>query len=320
MRQNSGSLPLLFDFCIFAAMAQFVELQTFYKHINQAAAPVENEIGHFNIFKVEDLLLPKHKQVSYSRRNFYKVSLVTGRSKIHYADQTIDVAENVLVFTNPMIPFFWERVGEHHSGYVCIFTEAFFSRFGSVKDYPVFQSADTAVIPLTAEATQQFSELFARMFNELHGDYVYKYDLLRNLLMESIHAALKMQPAIGNHIVSANASERITGLFAELLERQFPIEMSSQVMLLKSPSDFAGQLNIHVNHLNKALKEMTGQTTSQLINARLLQEAKVLLKSTNWTINEIAWSLGFEEPNHFSSFFKTRVKITPKQFRQSDID
>jgi AraC family transcriptional activator of pobA len=43
-----------------------------------------------------------------------------------------------------------------------------------------------------------------------------------------------------------------------------------------------------------------------------LQEAKILLKSTSWTINEIAWSLGFEEPNHFSGFFKTQAKTTPK--------
>jgi len=109
-------------------------------------------------------------------------------------------------------------------------------------------------------------------------------------------------------------------LFTELLERQFPIELSNQVIKLNSPSAFAGQLNIHVNHLNKALKEITGKTTSQLINERVLQEAKVLLKSTNLAIAEIAWSLGFEEPNHFSSFFKSRAKITPKKFRQLQID
>ncbi|HTE27986.1 helix-turn-helix domain-containing protein [Flavitalea sp.] len=301
-------------------MATVVKLQTFYKYINQAPEAIQNEIGHFNIFKVEDLLLPKHKQVNYSRRNFYKVSFVTGHSKIHYADQSIEVYESVLVFTNPMIPFFWERISEQHSGFVCIFTEAFFSRFANIKDYPVFRGADTGVIPLAPRDARQFNELFLRMSNELHGDYAFKYDLLRNLLMEVIHSAQKMQPAMGIHNSGANASERITGLFAELLERQFPIELSNQVIQLRSPSDFAAQLNIHVNHLNKTLKEITGQTTSQLINDRLLQEAKILLKSTNLTINEIAWSLGFQEPNHFSGFFKTREKVSPSKFRQSNID
>jgi AraC family transcriptional activator of pobA len=301
-------------------MSSLVELQTFYNHINRASGPGENEIGHFNIFKVEDLLLPERKQVTYSRRSFFKISLITGHNKLHYADQCIEVLESALVFTNPMIPYFWERISDQQVGYVCIFTESFFSRFGNIKDYPVFQSADTAIIPLTAEQTPQYTTLFSRMFDELQGNYVYKYDLLRNLLMEVVHGAQKMQPASGSLYAGSNASERITGLFAELLERQFPIELSNQVIGLNSPAAFARQLNLHVNHLNKALKEITGKTTSQLINGRMLQEAKILLKSTNWTIAEIAWNLGFEEPNHFSSFFKARAKITPKKFRESKID
>jgi len=301
-------------------MSTFVELPGFYKTLNQTLEPLRDEIGHFNIFKVEDLLLPAHTKVTYSRRNFYKISLVTGHSRIHYADQCIEVLESVLVFTNPMIPYFWERISERQSGYVCIFTEAFFSRFGNIGNYPVFQSAGAAVIPLTANDARQYNELFARMNNELQGDYTYKFDLLRNLLMEVIHGAQKMQPASGSPSAGSNSAERITALFAELLERQFPIELSHQVIQLKTPSDFARQLNIHVNHLNKMLKTTTGQTTTQLINTRLLQEAKILLKSTNLTINEIAWSLGFEEPNHFSSFFKSRAKVTPKKFRHAEAD
>jgi AraC family transcriptional activator of pobA len=302
-------------------MAAIVELQSFYKNIlNQTSELVRNEIGHFNIFKVEDIRLPTHKPVNYTRRNFFKITLVTGHSKIHYADQRIEVQGSVLVFTNPMIPYFWEIISEEQTGYVCVFTEAFFSRFGNIGEYPVFRHPDTAVIPLAQSEAGIYNELFLRMFNELQGDYVYKYDLLRNLLMEVIHGAQKMRPQPGSKHTESNAAERITGLFAELLERQFPIELNNQRIRLNFPSAFANQLNVHVNHLNKALKETTGQTTSQLIGARLLQEAKILLKSTNWTIAEIAWSLGFDEPNHFSSFFKSRAKITAKEFRQSEAD
>ncbi|MDB5086868.1 MAG: AraC family transcriptional regulator [Mucilaginibacter sp.] len=301
-------------------MSAFVELQAFYKNINRASEPVQNGIGHFNIFKIEDILLPKSKQANYSRRSFYKVSLITGHNKLHYADKCIEITESALVFTNPTIPYKWERISEKQTGYFCIFTEPFFSRFGNIKDYPVFQYPDAAIIPLAVDEVCQYNDLFIRMLNELQSDYIYKYDLLRNLLMEMVHSAQKRQPAHDNILAGSNASERITALFAELLERQFPIELNYQVIKLNSPSAFAGQLNIHVNHLNKALKEITGKTTSQLINERLLQEAKILLKSTNWTISEIAWSLGFEEPNHFSSFFKNRGKTTPKKFRQLIID
>ncbi|GGN04621.1 AraC family transcriptional regulator [Dyadobacter beijingensis] len=301
-------------------MSTFLELKSFYKHINRSPETGESEVGHFNVFKVEDLLVSKNRPVTYSRRNFFKVSLVTGHSKIHYADQCIEVRDSALVFTNPMIPYHWERIDERQSGFVCIFTEAFFSRFGHVKDYPVFQSAGAAVISLRAEDVGFYNDLFLRMLAELEGDYLYKYDFLRTMLMELVHSAQKMVPTAGQPLSGSNAAERITALFAELLERQFPIELSNQVIRLNTPSAFAGQLNIHVNHLNKALKETTGQTTSQLISERIVQEAKILLKSTNWTINEIAWGLGFEEPNHFSSFFKHAAGVTPKQFRQVDLD
>lgn len=301
-------------------MSSVIELQAFYKNIpDQPSALTRQETGHFNIFKIEDILLPKHtREGSYSRRSFYKVSLVTGHSKLHYADKCIEIRESALVFTNPMIPYRWERVSKKHTGYICIFTEAFFNRFANIKEYAVFQSPDAAIIPLSKQQLPPYEALFRDMLKEIQSNYLHKYDLLRHLLMVLVHEAQKVQPDALASYSGSNAAERITVLFAELLERQFPIELNYQLIQLKSPSDFAAQLNIHVNHLNKALKEITGHTTSQLINDRILQEAKILLKSTNWTINEIAWNLGFEEPNHFSSFFKARSKITPNKFRQSN--
>jgi len=88
-----------------------------------------------------------------------------------------------------------------------------------------------------------------------------------------------------------------------------------QSMRLRSPVDFAEQLSVHVNHLNRSLKEITGKTTSQLIAERVSQEARVLLKRTNWNISEIAYSLGFEELSHFINFFKKHFAQTPKAFR-----
>jgi AraC-like DNA-binding protein len=123
-----------------------------------------------------------------------------------------------------------------------------------------------------------------------------------------------MQPAttLYSH---QNASARISSLFMELLERQFPIESSSQRLYLRSAIDFARQLAVHVNHLNRALKETTGKTTSQLIGERIAQEARVLLKHTDWNISEIGYSLGFEEPPHFINFFKKKAKVSPKSYR-----
>jgi AraC-like DNA-binding protein len=104
-------------------------------------------------------------------------------------------------------------------------------------------------------------------------------------------------------------------LFQELLERQYPIESPLQQIRLKTPAEFADQLNVHINHLNRVLKDATGKTTSQLIAGRVASEARALLKHTNWNISEIGWCLGFEDTSNFVKFFKKQSTTTPHQYR-----
>jgi AraC family transcriptional regulator, transcriptional activator of pobA len=99
------------------------------------------------------------------------------------------------------------------------------------------------------------------------------------------------------------------------LERQFPIDENHHNINLRSASDFANQLNIHVNHLNRAIKITTKKTTSQIIAERILQEAKILLKHSEWNVSEIAYSLGFTEVTHFNNFFKKKLQQSPLKFR-----
>ncbi len=86
-------------------------------------------------------------------------------------------------------------------------------------------------------------------------------------------------------------------------------------MNLRTAFDFAAQLSIHVNHLNKALKDATGKSTSDHISDRVLQEAKALLRHTDWNVSEIGYCLGFQEPAHFNNFFKKKTQLTPRTFR-----
>lgn len=299
-------------------MTKFIELESLYKTLPGNHSAIMADMGHFNIIKIEDMVVDgRIVRTGYSRRSFFKISLVHGNCVVHYADRSITVPEYALVFTNPVVPYKWEIVSRKQQGYVCVFTEDFCNRSYNVKDYPVFSSAENAVILLNEKKFDAFKALFQKMEQELHSDYAYKYDFLRSLLMETIHEAQKMNPETGITVAASNASERIFLLFTDLLERQFTIEDISDAVELRSPSDFAAKLSMHVNHLNKALKAHTGQTTSDLIKIRILQEAKVLLKSTNWTVAEISRCLGFEEPNHFSSFFRNQTKMTPGAFRKN---
>lgn len=153
------------------------------------------------------------------------------------------------------------------------------------------------------------------MFEEINSEYIHKYDVLRSLVFELLHFAMKMQPSAKIDKQPLNASQRITTLFLELLERQFPIDDNHQAVSLRSASEYANQLNVHVNHLNRAVKETTQKTTSQIIAKRVLQEAKILLKHSAWSVSEIAFALGFTEVSHFNNFFKKHIQISPLKFR-----
>ena len=206
---------------------------------------------------------------------------------------------------------------DEQSGSFCVFTDAFLvkTKSGVVLDeLPLFRSGGCPVFEITDEEAEEIGGIFGKMRKEIASDYAYKYDLLRNFVLELIHYGQKLQPAAPLHS-DQNAAARITSLFIELLERQFPIESPGQRLQLRSAKAYAGRLAVHVNYLNKVLKESTGQTTTEMIGNRVVMEAKILLKQTDWNISEIAYSLGFEEVAHFSNFFKKQTSHTPLTFR-----
>ena len=280
---------------------------------------MSNGIGHFNVFDISKTLKEvKRKQVMpYNRRAYYKISLIRGKNRVEYADRVIDVAKNALLFATPKVPYHWIPQDENQSGSFCVFTDEFMVKNKSgvvVDELSVFKPGAYPVFEITDEEADEIGLLFRKMEKEIISDYEFKYDLIRNYVLELIHYGQKLQPATALHS-SPNASARIITLFIELLERQFPIEFPSQKLELRSAKEYADRLTVHVNHLNKVLKENTGKTTTEILSSRLVLEAKILLKQTDWNISEIAYSLGFEEVAHFSNFFKKQTSMAPQAFR-----
>jgi len=301
---------------------QTVTIDNFYKETG-AIIPegMHKEIGHFNVFKIAELhdtLRKKPGQgMPYNRRAYYKISLIRGRNKAEYADKVIDIETSALLFATPKIPYHYNPLDENQQGYFCIFTADFLSQAKSgisLDALPIYQPGGLPVFMLNEEAIEDLDYIFKKMYREINSDYAYKYDLLRNYVLELIHYGQKLQPATALH-PAHTASARISSLFIELLERQFPIESPNQTIGLRSAKEFADRLAVHVNHLNKVLKEQVGKTTTELISSRIMQEASILLKQTNWNISEIAYSLGFEEVAHFSNFFSKHAAVSPVSFR-----
>ena len=278
---------------------------------------IRKDIGHFNMFPLEPYAEGKQTTVPYRRRDFYKVMLVKGSARVHYTDKVIKVQKQALSFSNPQIPYKWEHLDQIYGGLYCIFNDQFFHQFGQFQDYEVFQPHSPHIFELDDEQTQLIESIFGKMKTEFDSDYKYKFDVIRNLIFEILHFALKLQPSMQLDLKPFNASHRISMLFLELLERQFPIDESHQTVQLRTAADFAEQLNVHVNHLNRSVKEVTEKTTSQLIAERIHQEAKVLLKQTHWNVSEIAFALGFTEATHFNNFFKKHQELSPLKFRNA---
>jgi AraC-like DNA-binding protein len=297
-------------------MRKVETIEEFYKRkFNWVPENLRNEIGHFNIFKLDPYVGVNAKPVPYSRRDFYKISLTIGSGKVHFADKIYEVQKQAMTFSNPLIPYKWEHTDNIASGFFCIFDQHFFHQFGNLNQYSVYQPGGARLFELTDEQRKQVEGVFQRMSEEISSDYAHKYDVLRTQVLELIHFALKMAPTSKSDKQPVNASQRIATLFLELLERQFPVDENHKEINLRSASDFAKQLNVHVNHLNRAVKETTDKTTSQIIAERILQEAKILLKHSPWNVSEIAFALGFAETTHFNNFFKKHVQLSPLKFR-----
>ncbi len=298
-------------------MEKSESLEEFYKRkFNWLPEELKKDFGHFNIFSLAPFSEGKVKSIPYRRRDFYKIMLVKGQSQVHFADRVYEVKKQALSFSNPMVPYKWDHFSEDFGGVYCIFNPHFFVDFGDIQKYEVFQPNGTHIFELTDLEVIQVQEIFEKIESAFQSEYKYKFDLIRTLVLELVHFGMKLQPAELQIIRQGNASLRITSIFLELLERQFPIDDNHTSIQLRTPASFADQLNIHVNHLNRAVKEMTQKTTSQLIGDRLIQEAKTLLRQSSWNVSEIAYSLGFSEVTHFNNFFKKRMAVSPTQFRK----
>jgi AraC family transcriptional activator of pobA len=268
-------------------------------------------------FKVYEIDQEANRGHTYSRKDFYKVNLTTGGFVFHYADKSLETDDTFLFFGNPNIPYSCEVVSPKFSGYTCLFTEEFLKlgdRSESLLQSPLFKLGGTPILALDEEQKDFIIRVFKRMLAEQEADYAYKDELIRNYINLIIHEAVKMQPSI-NQSRKTNGAERITAVFLELLERQFPIESTKRPLELRTAQDFAKNLFVHVNYLNSSVKEVTGKPTTAHIADRITSEAKALLQHTTWSIAEIAYALGFEYPTYFNNFFKKKTGEIPKSVR-----
>jgi AraC family transcriptional regulator, transcriptional activator of pobA len=284
-----------------------------------STAPDYNSELKLKGFKVYETNIKDKVGHIYSRKDFYKINISTGKYIFHYADKSFETDKTFLFFANPHVPYSCEVIAPTQNGYTCLFAEEFLKasdRSESLQQSPLFRIGGTPILQLNSEQKKYITSIFQRMLVEQDANYAFKDELIRNHINLIIHEALKMEPS-ENLTKSRNAAERITAVFLELLERQFPIESINQPLTLKTAQDFASSLSVHVNYLNSSVKEVTGKSTTTHIGDRIAHEATALLQHTNWNVSDIAYALGFEYPTYFNNFFKKKTGQIPKAIRSA---
>lgn len=272
-------------------------------------------------FTVYEMSGPLPNLLVSGRRDYYKIVLRTGEMTIVSGDQPIEVKDTYLFFANPRLPHSVVDRSNGEKRYACLFTEDFITsreRTELLHNSPLFRVDAPPVIPLTDEQAVFMTGLFQQMLLVHRGDYARKDELLKTCLELLLHEALRLQPTQPG-LTPTNGAARITRLFLELLEGQFPIETTARPLRVRTANDFAQRLSVHVNYLNRAVKEVTGKPTSVHIAERVAAEAKALLQHTDWSVADIAYGLGFDYPTYFNNFFKRVTGRIPKTFRTDKV-
>lgn len=296
-------------------------LQQFYQRTNQ---DVDAELrkgrhlsGHFNVKSCTSIA----RKTPYNRRDYFKVCLTDCNPEnsgvFRYGNQNIVLDSPCLIFTNPSVPASIESHCTYIDRHYCLFNHQFIE--GAIRpdiqySCALFNPTLHPVIKLSKEERAQLSIYFLQMQSLMRGEYALKWEMIRHVLLLLIHEGISLQqksrtqPALNDRVVNG---------FFNLLNQQFPVVSAEQSLTLLTPSHFAQQLHVHVNHLNSVVKKHTGKSTTSIIHERVIAEAKSLLHNTDWNVSEIAYALGFQYPSHFNKYFKQFTSLAPLEFRSA---
>jgi len=295
------------------------DAQSFIAPPKSSAIPgtIQNDGDNFHILDLSIANNPVFP-FEYSRKVFYTATLLQGEYRLEFEDRNIDISGNSLLFTTTKIPFGIQTTGLGYAGISCMFKEEYITKANSgyrLLEFPIYKPGRQNIYSLTKEQTKDFIDIYIKIFDETRANSAFKDNLQRTYLLEIIFNAQKLAP-VSSFVKTNNTTEVIACSFIRLLESQFPVESPQNAIKFKTAKDFADSLSLHPNYLNRQVKLSKGRTVSEIIAARLIQEAKILLKLTNWNIAEISSALGFEEPSHFNLFFKKHSNGSPTDYRK----
>lgn len=250
---------------------------------------------------------------------FYCVALKRNATgKIRYGQQHYDYDKGVLSFTAPnQVQYLdLQNVQCDSAGYLLIFHEDFLLKHtlaNTISSYGFFSYAVNEALHLSEDEENNLLEILHKIDKECqHID-----QHTQEIILSQIELLLNYSKRFYERqfITRKSGSHQLLAKFETYLNDYFD-KASSEKRLL-TVHQIAEAMNISPNYLSDLLRIQTGQNTQQHIHEKLISKAKEKLSTTELSVSEIAYELGFEHSQSFSTLFKKKTKMSPLEFRQS---
>jgi len=261
---------------------------------------------------LENHLITRHKDIALPHsHNFYLAILFTNGTGIHEVDFTIyDIKPGALFFLNPGQTHHWE-LSEDTKGFIFFHTQAFYDLHytnNRLSHFPFFFSMhNSPCVYLNTNSFSNITTLFKEILKENEQDSDLKKEAILSLanLVYIKGTRYYMQQNIVP-LENRNSYYAKFRAFEELIGEHYTLE--------KSPSAYAGMLNMTSKHLNRITQAVVGKTASDIIIDRIMLEAKKVLILQKDSFSEIGFSLGYDDYAYFSRLFKKKTGETPSEF------
>lgn len=250
---------------------------------------------------------------------FYCIALKReAKGKVRYGQQHYDYDKGILSFTAPnQVQYLDLETVECGSGYLLIFHPDFLLKHplaSTIGTYGFFSYAVNEALHLSAEEEDDL----VTILNKIHKECLHIDRHTQEIILSQIDLLLNYANRFYERqfITRKNNNHQLLARFEHLVDDYFKKDNTAQHGLL-TVQYIAELMNLSPNYLSDLLRVHTGQNTQQHIHEKLIEKAKEKLSTTSLSISEIAYALGFEHSQSFSTLFKKKTKMSPLEFRQA---